>query len=192
MVELLPFVEHDDLFRKMNLKESWESKHNDSSAKTNVRLLMCPSIEYADPERLPGMTSYLGITGIEPGAATLPLDSPKAGLYGYDRVVKKVDIKDERGSTLMIMETGFDIGPWAAGGLSTLRGIDQNQQPYLGKNRSFGGNHFAEKEWFSTPPSLANAAFADGSVKTLKDTIDPGVLEALATIAGGEQVPGDF
>jgi hypothetical protein len=35
-------------------------------------------------------------------------------------------------------------------------------------------------------------AFADGSVRFLHDTIDPGVFEGLSTIAGGEVLPGGW
>ncbi len=38
---------------------------------------------------------------------------------------------------------------------------------------------------------FTNVAFADGSVQALSEKIDPAVLEALLTIAGGEKVdPG--
>ncbi len=35
-------------------------------------------------------------------------------------------------------------------------------------------------------------AFADGSVRFLRDTIDPSVFEALSTIAGGERLPANW
>jgi prepilin-type processing-associated H-X9-DG protein len=38
----------------------------------------------------------------------------------------------------------------------------------------------------------SNALMMDGSVRTLSDTTSPEVLEALATIAGGEKIPEDF
>jgi hypothetical protein len=42
-------------------------------------------------------------------------------------------------------------------------------------------------------PALANAALADGSVRAINATVSPRTFEALATIAGGEEIPaGDF
>src|SRR5581483_1843545 len=37
-----------------------------------------------------------------------------------------------------------------------------------------------------------NFLFADGSVRTINDKIDPVVWQALGTRAGGEAVPGDY
>jgi hypothetical protein len=35
-------------------------------------------------------------------------------------------------------------------------------------------------------------AFADGSVRFVRETIDPKVFEALSTIAGGESLPAEW
>ena len=37
-----------------------------------------------------------------------------------------------------------------------------------------------------------NVAFADGSIRGLRESIDPRILEALSTIAGGERMPADW
>jgi prepilin-type processing-associated H-X9-DG protein len=89
------------------------------------------------------------------------------------------DLKDGAAATLLLAETGVGNGPWSAGGPATVRGLDPARQPYIGRARQFGGLHRRG----------LNVAFADGSVRFLKDTIDPKVFEALSTIAGGEQLP---
>jgi prepilin-type processing-associated H-X9-DG protein len=35
---------------------------------------------------------------------------------------------------------------------------------------------------------LVNAAFVDGSVRTLAPSLEPHIFEAMATIAGGEEI----
>ncbi len=72
-------------------------------------------------------------------------------------------------------------GPWVAGGLATVRGLDTAELPYIGAGRQFGGLH----------DSGTFAAFADGSVRFISDTINPRILEALSTIAGGEALSPD-
>jgi prepilin-type processing-associated H-X9-DG protein len=88
------------------------------------------------------------------------------------------DIKDGTGATLAVIETASANGPWTAGGPPTVRGLDPGRQPYLGRGRQFGGTH----------PGGAMALFADGSVRFLRESIDPKTFEALATIAGREEV----
>lgn len=70
-------------------------------------------------------------------------------------------------------------GPWAAGGPSTVRGLDPNDQPYIGWTRQFGGVH----------RSGANVLVADGSVRFFSASISPEVFQAACTIAGGEKEP---
>jgi prepilin-type processing-associated H-X9-DG protein len=41
-------------------------------------------------------------------------------------------------------------------------------------------------------PGTAQVVFADGSVRSVRDSIDPKVFEALATIAGGERLPAGW
>jgi hypothetical protein len=66
-------------------------------------------------------------------------------------------------------------------------------RPYLGTGRPFGGTHFAENGLFRRGASVGcNAAMADGSVWFLHEALAPHVLEALATMAGGEEVGDDW
>jgi prepilin-type processing-associated H-X9-DG protein len=43
----------------------------------------------------------------------------------------------------------------------------------------------------SNHPGGVNVAFCDGSVKFIKDSINPGTWGALATMAGGEVISAD-
>jgi hypothetical protein len=141
---------------------------------------------------LPITTDYIGFAGLTSEAANLPKDSPFAGVFGFERKITMEDIKDGTSNTILAIETTTDLGPWAAGGASTVRCVDFEQQPYLGVGRPFGGIHPGDRKWFSKTPTIANVAFLNGSVRPLKDTIDPLVFEALVTIAGGEEVPEEY
>ena len=75
------------------------------------------------------------------------------------------------------METKQNNEPWTTSGLDPSR-------PYLGVS-----DHCSCGGWFS--PSkvvVTNVLYADGSVRGLSDTVSPQVLDALATVAGGEKV----
>lgn len=141
-------------------------------------LCVCPSDPAGGNAGLPNLTSYVGISGLGRDAATLPLGNPSAGVFGYDRRTRERDIRDGTGVTMLVVETTRHNGPWTAGGSATVRGLDPGHQPYLGRGRQFGGNHRGG----------LNVAFADGSVRFLRETIDPKVFEALSTIAGGERL----
>ncbi|MDB5351526.1 MAG: hypothetical protein JWN86_2773 [Planctomycetota bacterium] len=79
----------------------------------------------------------------------------------------------------MVVETTRDVGPWTAGGLASVRGLNPSQPPYLGPKGQFGGNH----------QGGSMVLFADGSVKFIKETVDRRIFEACSTIAGGEVLP---
>jgi len=83
---------------------------------------------------------------------------------------------------MAVAETSDLERPWTSGGRATVRGLDPSRQPYLGRGRQFGGIH----------PGGANVLFVDGSVRFVRETVDAKVFEALATVAGGEELPSDW
>ena len=130
----------------------------------------------------PGMPEplvYVGIAGLGTDAPDLPSGHPRAGIFGYHRQTRSAELKDGASSTMMLAETTARIGPWTAGGPSSVRGLDPNHRPYLGRGRQFGGTHRGG----------AMVAMADGSVRFLSDSIDSRVFEALSTVGGGESLP---
>jgi hypothetical protein len=77
---------------------------------------------------------------------------------------------------MLVATTGEISGHWMAGDRGTVRGLDPARTPYVGKSRQFG--------------RVGGAAllFADGSVRTIGESVAPRVFEAMATIRGGEAV----
>jgi prepilin-type processing-associated H-X9-DG protein len=134
---------------------------------------------------MPSVIHYVGVAGVGEDAALLPVGDLRAGVFGYDRKTRPEDIKDGFSRTLMVVETNRDNGPWTAGGRPTVRGLDPAQPPYLGRCGQFGSGH--------DRGGKTNALFADGSVRylLLKGGMSAETFEALATIAGGDEV-GDY
>jgi hypothetical protein len=69
-----------------------------------------------------------------------------------------------------------DFGPWSRGGPSTIRAF--TAKPYFNGPDGFGGNHAGG----------CLMGLGDGSVRFNSENVDPSVIEAMATINGGEDV----
>jgi prepilin-type processing-associated H-X9-DG protein len=120
------------------------------------------------------------MAGIGPHAAGQPADTTGNGFMGYDRLTALTTIKDGTSNTIALTETRFDLGPWARGGASNVRGFDPADVPLHGDHRPFGGH-----------ASGMNAAMADGSVRFIRSSIEPKKLADAITIAGGEPIDLD-
>ncbi|MCE9566455.1 MAG: DUF1559 domain-containing protein [Planctomycetes bacterium] len=203
-VTLLPYLEHGNLYAKFKLAEPWDSATN---AKNVTAVGGCTGLGFTCPDwrqerghtqasiAYPtggdvSITNYVGMAGIGADAATRADDSPGIGMFGYDRTLKTEDVKDGLDNTIMLIETGYEVGPWMRGGPSTARGIELNGGQLTGEGLPFGGTHFRQSNVFRPPSGVAfHILLADASVRETKDTISPAVLAALATVAGGEEVP---
>jgi prepilin-type N-terminal cleavage/methylation domain-containing protein/prepilin-type processing-associated H-X9-DG protein len=174
-----------------NLRQIGLALHNYSH--TPVPILQCSTWGSAFPSEKPWKTTYVGIAGVGSEAAKLPLSHANIGVFGYDRQITFADVKDGTSNTLMILESGWKTGSWAQGGFSTVRGFEPKDKAYMGNGCPFSGTHLIESSLFTRGHSVGcNAMMVDGSVRFLNDSISPDVLEALATIAGGEKVPKDY
>jgi len=176
LIELLPYLEEDALYRQFDQSAAWDGEANLPLSRSPLRFFQCPAWK-ANPWETP----YVGIAGVGSDAATSSFGDPKIGVFGYDRRVTFADVKDGISYTLMVLETTRDTDSWARGGFTTVRGVNPEDKPYVGTGRLFGGIHVAG----------SNALMMDGSVWTFSDRISPEVVEALATIAGGEKIAVD-
>ena len=77
---------------------------------------------------------------------------------------------------MMVIEAS-DHGPWSGGGYSSVRAF--TEQPYLHGPDNIGN------PWTSRGTEVL---LGDGAVRTLSNDIDPTIIEAMSTIAGGEAV----
>jgi hypothetical protein len=192
IVAILPQLERETLYRQIDTKDSWRVASATPSLQTALKELHCPGwvMEFV-PE--PGiLTSYVGVTGVGEDAAILPTTNSQAGVFGYDRETALDSIKDGDATTLLLLETMQHNGPWSQGGPATARGLDPARQPYLGEGRPFGGMNFSDGSYYHRIYKGCAAAFVDGSVRSLGDSVSSKVLEALATKAGGESLPAEW
>ncbi len=172
IVPLLPYLEQGDLYRQLDLKKGYAG--NPQAAQTAISYFQCPSSIQAGTTLDP-VTNYIALAGIGPDAASQPVGAAGNGFMGYDRQTSQAAIKDGASNTIALMETRFNLGPWAQGGPATLRGFDPNDLPLFGDQRPFAGH-----------PGGMNVAMADGSVRFIGSSIDPKKLAVAITIDGGE------
>jgi hypothetical protein len=178
-----------------NCPPHWQARHlsalavyewGDPEPLSELRVFLCPANPARLPSSLPSPTHYVGVAGLGEEAAELPLSDPRAGLFGYDRIVSLGNLKRGTSTTLAIAEV-LDGGPWTAGGRATIRGLSVGQAPYLGEAGQFTSLHRSGKlTWPS--PIVTNVALADASVRGLTAAVSPEVVEKLVTIAGNESV----
>jgi prepilin-type processing-associated H-X9-DG protein len=158
-VLILPFVEQSNLYAQYDLSEPWNGPHNIKLQGSMPTIFACPS-RFSDPTNL---TSYVAITG--PGTLF-----PGAGS------AKIADVTDGTANTLMVVEVANLEVPWTAPldldvRTMSLR-INDPKRPGIS----------------SKHPGGANVGFADGSTRFAWDSISPGNLRSLMTIAGGEGI----
>jgi prepilin-type processing-associated H-X9-DG protein len=99
-----------------------------------------------------------------------------ADMLGGDHSRTVSDISDGTTNTIMVGEVVSDFKPWGA--------PSNWRDARIGLNRSPQG--------FGSPsPGGASFLFVDGSVRFIKNAVDPQILKALSTPAGHEKISSD-
>jgi hypothetical protein len=184
MVSILPLVgetnraqkQFEDLATKIDRTQAWDSPANRVVSRTNVRVFLCAGHPHFEPNRPPALAHYVGLAGIDPDAATLATAHPRAGVFGYERIVTRKDVVGGISFTLMATETAHENGPWLAGGPATVRGVDPKEPHLFGPGRAFGGLHHGG----------LNVLAVDGSVRWLSDSVPPRLFRVQTTLADRE------
>jgi prepilin-type processing-associated H-X9-DG protein len=161
----------EKLAAEIAFKEAWDAPAN-AGLRRNLAPYLCPAFAHELSPGQVGLTSYVGIAGIGADAAALPLTDANAGLFGYDRLLRETDISASLGATMAATETMQENGPWPAGGPPTLRGVQPDDDRYIGLGAAFGGLH----------RNGANVLWADGSVRIVTEQINPDLFRQEARI----------
>ncbi len=175
MAAILPYFEQQPLSTRIVFDKSWDDKANHGALTTTVEGFLNPGLEKPKPRDLPP-THYVGLAGLGSDGPTLPVESPRAGCFAYDRPTRIEDIKDGTSNTMMVSEASGDYGSWAAGARPTLRSL--TKEPVINGPDGLGG------PW----QEGMLVGFADGSVRFVSKMVQPKLFKALMTINGREKV----
>lgn len=180
LVDILPYFDQAPLYNTILKEEGFEAEGNKDALSSNLQILLDPGqAPKPDPKGF-GQTTYVGIAGLGKDAATLEIGDAKAGMFGYNRKTRFADVTDGLSNTMMVSDSYKDFGPWGQGGPSTIRSL--TAKPYINGPDGLGRGKEAKGGLI---------LLGDGSVRFVSEKVAPEILEALATMAGGEVV-GDY
>ena len=169
-VNILPFVEQQKLYDIFHLDESWDSGHNQALFENRPWIYACPQQHHFKGR--PGDCPYGMIVGPNtisngPNAVTIP------------------EITDGTSNTILVAETRKNM-PWSSptdiSFASLAMGVLKRNDSRALEN-GISSRHRKEE---------TAVVFADGSVRMLSPKIKPEILQALATINGGEKVDSEW
>jgi hypothetical protein len=186
--ELLPYMGRGSLAATVNKNLAWYDEKNLPAAGSWVPELLVPYYPQTawranspyTPDHTLGATNYVGIAGVGLDIARENPNSDEfkkqVGMTGYGWGSKAEEVTDGLSNTIYLMQTPPGLQqPWIAGGGATVRGLDEND-PMSGFRYTHPGR---DKQG-------TYALMGDGSVRWIPGDINPKVLKAMATRAGGD------
>ncbi|HVW37424.1 MAG TPA: DUF1559 domain-containing protein, partial [Pirellulales bacterium] len=171
---LLPYYDRLDWHGELNFSRSWNDPTNSRVTRRPLESVINPALGLSLAKGDFPVTHYVGLAGIGADAGSLEADDPRAGAFGFRRRLSPAQFADGASNTIALMGVQSRLGAWGAGGDATVRPL--TKKPYINGPDGFG----------SGQPGGMFVGMADGSARFLSKDIDPSVLEALATIRGGE------
>ncbi len=184
---LLPFMEHENLSRTLDLDIRFDDEANKPAVSTVVPTYLCPSTVSRMDDRHDDLTSdgmactdyggNFGTSDRDPGNKPL-------GMLIFNTPIRAADVLDGLAYTWIV---GESTGRGTAGDAGWANGRNIFDTTTRINNESLRGSD----ELFSDHPGGVNVVFCDGTVKFLSEQIDLEVLYALCTRSRREVISGD-
>ena len=166
---LLPYLDQQDLYQQIDFTQPWTSEENRQPYETRLYVFHNPGLDYDfDP-----LEEYQSDRpGYKPAHYAV-----NQRLLGINSSLRLRDIKDGTSYTILGGEVKAGIRAWGdpLNFRDPARGINQGPD-------TFGGPYGRG----------AQVLLSDGSVRHVSENIDPTILKALSTPAGGEANSDDW
>lgn len=175
LFDILPFIEQNNLYNEIQNKLPWDDPANKKAGSTVISAYLNSE---SPMELVNGYapSHIVGIAGVGANGPNEPLTSKTAGIFAYSRKTMFRSAGDGTSNTIMAAQAYKNFGPWIANNNATIRPF--TQKPYLNGPDGIGG-----------PGGNTTVLMVDGSVRTLSNNTDPSIIEAMATMNGGEPNP---
>jgi prepilin-type processing-associated H-X9-DG protein len=208
-VPLLPYLEQQALFAATNFAVVAPEPHNSTVQAAGIATLWCPSdpsvsqqatiADWIDGPKIFAFTSYAGSQGPwETGDLSDPPDlrwtDLNAGLFHQNSAVTLAQVTDGLSPTLLFAERAHglldrDSAPWVEWWALCCDDVTFQTWCGLNSHRRLKGTTWVD--WYcpvdgasSFHPGGANFAFADGSVRFLRDGIESWQVDPVASWQG--------
>ncbi len=190
MVELLPGLGYDRLYRQIDKDLGWNSPANLRAGRSWIPEFLDPGQDSESwrakltsvIDRDLGATHFVGLSGIGNNAAELP-DKPelanRLGIFGYERQTAVADVIDGLDKTIFMIQARPELArPWIRGGGATVQGVAETN--------SFDAFN-------NLQPNLDYGAYAimcDGSIRFIKPGIPDALFKAMVTYKAKDSTAG--
>jgi prepilin-type N-terminal cleavage/methylation domain-containing protein/prepilin-type processing-associated H-X9-DG protein len=205
VTQILPFVEERNAFNKLNFETGVYHPANDTIRSVTNGLYLCPSDAWV--RGTAGQSNYAGCHH----DVEAPIDESNHGVLYLNSAIRPEDILDGSSNTIVFGEYRSNrVAPtlgWASGTRATLRntggppngaggpgavppgdggvGTEEEQVPF-DPNSPIPPTALYVGNFSSNHPGGANFALGDGSVRFVKDTVNPAIFCYLGHRADGE------
>lgn len=205
-VVILPFLEQNTLFTGYDQTKPPQEEPNLGIVSNSIAVFTCPSMHLGRPVpsyecgEVAAASSYAFCTGS--GSSREEHNGAIVG-YGPEYLtvsLGSISVADGTSHTLLLGELDYGLENWPDRCLDGLSKGGTTQWAFSYPGHAWGStwgqfnatqliSGFAEWETFrSDHAGGANLAYSDGSVRWMSESVEPSLLDALATRDGGEVV----